>query len=284
MKSLLKLLVVALCLAESLNPAWAAEERILFMAGAAAQPVVEPLAKAFETKTGIKVDVNIAGSGMLLSQIELSGKGDIYFPGSIDFIDKAVKDGMVDESTVTPIVYLVPSINVQKGNPHKIKTLKDLCRPGLRVAIAQPETVCLGVFAVELAERFLSPEEKKAFRANLVTYTESCEKTAAALLLKSADAVIGWSVFEYWNPELIETVKLTPDEIVRISYLAVAITKRSQHLEASKKFVEFMKSPEGLEFFKKFHYFTTAEEALAYVGADKPVGGTPYNVPAEWMK
>lgn len=45
-----------------------------------------------------------------------------------------------------------------------------------------------------------------------------------------------------------------------------------------------MKSPEGLEFFKKFHYFTTAEEALAYVGADKPVGGTPYNVPAEWMK
>ncbi|MBP7633799.1 molybdate ABC transporter substrate-binding protein [Candidatus Ozemobacteraceae bacterium] len=284
MKSVMKLLLASLCLIGPLNPAWTAEERILFMAGAAAQPVVEPLAKAFETKTGIKVDVNIAGSGMLLSQIKLSGKGDVYFPGSIDFIDKAVKDGVVDESTVTPIVYLVPSINVQKGNPHGIKTLKDLCRPGLRVAIAQPETVCLGVFAVELAERFFSPEEKKAFRANLVTYTESCEKTATAILLKSADAVIGWSVFEHWNPEMIETVKLTPDEIVRISYLAVAVTKSSQHLEASKKFIEFMKSPDGLEFFKKFHYFTTAEEALAYVGADKPVGGTPYTVPAEWMK
>lgn len=284
MKSMITFLVVATCFIGGLNPARAAEDRILFMAGAAAQPVVEPLSRAFEAKTGIKVDVNIAGSGMLLSQIKLSGKGDVYFPGSIDFIDKAVKDGVVDESTITPIVYLVPSINVQKGNPHGIKTLKDLCRPGLRVAIAQPETVCLGVFAVELAERFFSPDEKKAFRANIVTYTESCEKTATALLLKSVDAVIGWSVFEHWNPDMIETVKLTPDEIVRISYLAVAVTKSSQHVEASKKFIEFMKSTDGLEFFKKFHYFTTAEEALAYVGADKPVGGTPYAVPAEWMK
>ncbi len=284
MKSVMKLLLLSSCLLGVLNPAWAAEERILFMAGAAAQPVVEPLVRAFEAKTGIKVDLNTGGSGMLLSQIKLSGKGDVYFPGSIDFIDQAVKDGVIEESTVTPIVYLVPSINVQKGNPHGIKTLKDLCRPGLRVAIAQPETVCLGVFAVELAERFFTPEEKKAFRANIVTYTESCEKTATALLLKSVDAIIGWSVLEHWNPELIETVKLAPEEIIRISFLAVAITKRSQHPEAAKTFVEFMKSPEGLEFFKQFHYFTTPEEALAYVGADKPVGGTPYVVPAEWMK
>lgn len=284
MKSLVKLLVAAVCLVGNLDPACAAEKRILFMAGAAAQPVVEPLVRAFEAKTGIKVDVNIAGSGMLLSQIKLSKMGDVYFPGSIDFIDRAAKDGVIDESTVTPIVYLVPAINVQKGNPQNITSLKDLCRPGLKVAIAQPETVCLGVFAVELVERFFSPDDKRAFRANLVTYTESCEKTATAILLKTADAVIGWSVFEHWNPELIQTVKLAPEEIVRISYLAVAVTKYSQNVEASKKFVEFMKSPEGLEFFKKFHYFTTPAEALAYVGADRPVGGIPYKVPAEWMK
>lgn len=284
MKSLVTFLVAAVCLAGSLNPARAAEERILFMAGAAAQPVVEPLAKAFEAATGIKVDVSIGGSGMLLSQIKLSRQGDVYFPGSIDFIDKAAKEGLIDESTVTPVVYLVPAINVQRGNPHDIASLKDLCRPGLKVAIAQPETVCLGVFAVELVERLFTPEEKRAFRANLVTYTESCEKTATAISLKTVDAVIGWSVFEHWNPELIQSVKLPPEEVVRISYLAVAVTKNSLHVEAAKKFVEFMKSPEGLEFFKKFHYFTTPGEALEYLGAERPVGGTPYEVPAEWMK
>lgn len=284
MKSVMKICLAAACLMGSMVLPCFGEERILFMAGAAAQPVVEPLARAFEAKTGVRVDVNIGGSGMLLSQIKLSKKGDVYFPGSIDFIEQAKKDGQIDESSVTPIVYLVPSINVQKGNPKKVRTLKDLCQPGLKVAIAQPETVCLGVFAVELVERFFTPEEKRAFRANLVTYTESCEKTATAIVLKSVDAVIGWSVFEHWNPELIETVKLGPDEIIRISYLAVAVTRHSQNVEASKKFIEFMKSQEGLEFFRKFHYFTTAEEALEYVGQQKPVGGTPYTVPADWMK
>ena len=253
------------------------------MAGAASKPVVEDLAKGFEKKTGIKVDVNIGGSGMLLSQMKLAKKGDVYFPGSIDFIERAKKDNVIDEATVIPIVYLVPAINVQKGNPKNIKELKDLCQPGLKVIIANPESVCLGVFAVELVDTFFSPEEKKAFRRNIVNYAESCEKTANSLALKSADAVLGWSVFEHWNPELIETVKLDPANIVRISYLAVAVTKYVKNPQAAQKFIDYMKSSEGLEYFKKFQYFITPEEALKYVGQDKPVGGAAYNVPAEWM-
>jgi molybdate transport system substrate-binding protein len=260
-----------------------ATESLLFMAGAAAAPVVEELAKAFESKTGIKVEISVGGSGMLLSQIKLAKKGDVYFPGSIDFIDQAKREGQIDETTITPVVYLVPAINVQRGNPHNVKCLKDLCRPGLKVAFANPESVCLGVFATELVEQFFSPEEKAAVRKNLVTYTESCEKTATAISLKSVDAVIGWSVFENWNPELIETVKLSPEEVIRISYLAVAVTKYAKNPETAKKFIEFMQSEEGLSFFKRYKYFTTANEALEYLGAEKPVGGKPFAVPTDWM-
>jgi len=266
----------------SVSRCWA-EERLLFMAGAAAKPVVEELAKGFEKKTGCAVDISIGGSGMLLSQIKLSKKGDLYFPGSIDFIEQAKKEGLLVESTVTPIVYLVPAINVQKGNPKNIKSLKDLCKPGLKVIIANPETVCLGVFATELFEKFFTPEEKKALRTNIVNYAESCEKTANSIALKSCDAVLGWSVFEHWNPELIETVKLDPSEIIRVSYLAVAATKYSKNLELAKQFIAFMKSHEGLEYFKKFKYFTSPQEALKYVGEEKPVGGKTFQVPPEWL-
>ena len=260
-----------------------AEERLLFMAGAASKPVVEELVKGFEKKTGIKVDANIGGSGMLLSQMKLSKKGDVYFPGSIDFIERAKKDGVINESTVTQIVYLVPSICVQKGNPKNIKSLKDLCKPGLKVIIAHPESVCLGVFAVELFEKLFNAEEKKAVRENILSYAESCEKTASSIALKSCDAVVGWGVFEHWNPELIETVKLDPSEIIRISYLAVATTKYAQNPKTAQQFIDYMKSPEGLEHFKKFQYFTTPEEALKYVGQAKPVGGNEYTVPPEWL-
>jgi molybdate transport system substrate-binding protein len=260
-----------------------AEERLLFMAGAAAQPVVEDLAKGFEKKTGIKVDINIGGSGMLLSQMKISRQGDVYFPGSIDFIEQAQKEGMIVASTVTPIVYLVPALNVQKGNPKNIRSLKDLCQPGLRVVIANPEFVCLGVFATEMVEKFFNAAEKAAFRQNIVNYAESCEKTANTIALKSADVVLGWSVFEHWNSELIETVKLDPAEIIRISYLAVAVTSFSPRMAQAQQFIDYMKSPEGLEYFKKFKYFTTPAEALTYVGQEKPVGGTPYTPPADWM-
>ncbi|NCB40237.1 MAG: extracellular solute-binding protein [Erysipelotrichia bacterium] len=261
-----------------------AEEHLLFMAGAAAAPVVEELAKAFENKTGVKVDVSVGGSGMLLSQIKLAKKGDVYFPGSIDFIDQARREGHIDESTITPIVYLVPSINVQRGNPKGIRNLKDLCQPGLKIAIANPESVCLGVFGTELFEKHFTVEEKQALRKNLVTYTESCEKTATAISLKAVDAIIGWSVFEHWSPDLIETVKLDHEEIIRISYLGVAVTKYAQNPETARKFIEFMKSDEGLKFFRRYKYFITPQEAFAYVGAEKPVGGEPFAVPTDWMK
>lgn len=261
----------------------AAEERLLLMAGAAAKPVVEELVKGFEKKTGIGVDVNIGGSGMLLSQIALSKKGDVYFPGSIDFIQLAEKQGHIIASTVTPIVYLVPAVNVQRGNPKKIASFKDLCKPGIRVVIANPESVCLGVFAVEAVETLFDPAEKAAFRRNVVTYAESCEKTANAIVLRTADAILGWSVFEHWNPELIETVKLAPAEILRVSYLAAAVTPYARDPKAAARLIEYMNSPEGLEYFKKYKYFTTADEALAYVGQKKPVGGSPYVVPADWM-
>jgi molybdate transport system substrate-binding protein len=80
---------------------------------------------------------------------------------------------------------------VQTGNPKNISTLADLAKPGLKLAIANPESVCVGLYAVEIIEKDMSAAEKTAFRANLLNYTDSCDKTATAIALKQVDAVIG---------------------------------------------------------------------------------------------
>jgi len=263
---------------------FAAENTLLIMTGAASKPAMEELAKEFEKNTGVKIELNISGSGVLLSQIKLTEKGDIYFPGSVDFIEKAKRENLIVETTETKIVYLVPAINVKKGNPKNIKSLKDLCKPDIKVIIANPEMVCLGVFAAELAERNFNAEEKAAFRKNIINYVESCEKTANVISLEAADAVIGWSVFENWDPKRIETVKINPDEVVRISYLSAAVTKYCKNTQLALKFIEYMKSPEGgMKFFEKYGYFTTPQDALKYLGKEKPVGGDEYIVPQEWL-
>jgi molybdate transport system substrate-binding protein len=260
-----------------------AAESLMVFAGAASKPPTEEAAKAFEAKTGVKVDVIFGGSGYVLSQMMLGRKGDLYFPGSSDYMEVAKKKDVVFPETEKNIVYLVPAINVQKGNPKNVKTVKDLTRPGLKVAIANPEGVCVGAYAVELVESLFTPEEKEAFRKNLINYTESCEKTATAISLKAADAVIGWRVFHYWDPERIETIPLERSQIIRVGYIPIAVAKSTTNRPLAQQFIDFLLSEEGKQIFRKYHYFMSADEAVAWIGEKKPVGGE-YVVPKDWIK
>ena len=256
-------------------------EGILIFAGSASKPPTEEVVRVFQEKTGIHVDVIFGGSGFVLSQMKLGKKGDLYFPGSSDFMEKAKKEALVFPESEKLVVYLVPSINVQKGNPKGIHSLKDLTRDGIRVAIANPEMVCVGLYAVEIIEKNLAPADKEKFRRNLVNYTESCEKTAVAISLKAVDAVLGWEVFHYWDPDRIETIYLKPDEISRIGYLPIAISKYTRDRSSAQKFIDFLLTREGKAIFQKYHYLMTPQEARRFTRPDTPVGGD-YLIPEGW--
>jgi molybdate transport system substrate-binding protein len=258
-------------------------ERLLAYVGAASKPPTEEVAKLYQEKTGVKVDLVFGGSGYVLSQMRLTRQGDIYFPGSSDYMEIAKREGDVFPETEEIIVYLAPAINVQRGNPHNIRALRDLLRPDVRVAIANPEGVCVGAYAVEIIEQAFTAEEKKAFRKNLVSYTASCERTATAISLKMVDAVIGWRVFEDWDPGRIETVPLPKEQIPRIGYIPVAISKLTKNRESAQAFIDFLTGPEGRAVYAKHKYFATAEDAIAWIGEEKPVGGE-YVVPDEWIQ
>jgi molybdate transport system substrate-binding protein len=250
--------------------------------GSASKPPMEEIVELFEQKTQIKVDVIIGSSGFVLSQMELTGMGDIFFPGSSDFMEMAKTKNLVYPETEQIPMYLVSAINVVKGNPKKIYGLRDLLRPDLKIAIASPKEVCVGTYAVEIIEKNFSQKEKEQFRANILTYSESCDKTASLIAMKSVDAVIGWSVFEHWNPEAIETIKLNSSELIRVGYIPLAISKNTKQKELAQQFIDFVMSEEALKIFKKHHYFTSSDEANAYIGEEKPVGGV-YQLPSDWI-
>lgn len=256
--------------------------RLLVFAGAASKPVAEEAAELYRRQTGVRVELVFGGSGYVLSQMKLMREGDVYFPGSSDYMELAKRDGLVFADSERILVYLVPAINVQKGNPLNIRELRDLTRPGVKVAIADPAGVCVGAYAVEIIERAFSDEEKIAFRRNLLNYTESCEKTATAVALKMADAVIGWSVFEHWDPQRIETIPLDKSQIPRVGYIPAAVAAFTKDRAAAERFIDFLAGPEGRRLFAKHHYFGTAEEAFRWLGEEKPVGGE-YSVPKAWM-
>ncbi len=246
--------------------------------GSASKPATEEAAKLFEERTGAQVVLHFGGSGQMLSQIRLTHRGDLYFPGSSDYMELACREGLAVAETEERIVYLIPAINVPKGNPQGIKTLADLSRPGVRVGIARPDAVCVGLYAVEVLDKAGLAEQ---VRPQIVTQAESCEKTAQLVALGSVDAVIGWRVFQYWDPEKIETILLPPEQISRIGYIPIAMTPFANDKELAQQFIEFLRSDSGQAVFRKWHYLTSEAEARAFATPETPVGGY-WPLPEGW--
>ncbi len=235
--------------------------KIFAFCGAASTPVLEESAQAYEEKTGTKVELTFGGSGTVLSSMEISKMGDLFIPGSPDYMSKAINDGVVYPETVRMIAYLIPAIIVSKGNPKNIRGIEDLAKPGLRVGIGDPESVCVGLYAKELLEHNDLWDEVEE---NIVTYAASCSKAAALASLGQVDAIVGWDVFYSWTPEKVDIVYIDPDKIPRIAYVPGAVSIYTQDRSEAQGFLDFLLSLEGREIWAKYGYIASEEEAREF--------------------
>lgn len=228
----------------------ATAKSIKVFAGAAGTPPIREVARLYERKYGVTVECAFGGSGTMLSQMLLAKQGDVYIPGSDDFMDLAERKGVVAKGKRKIVAYLVPVIAVRKGNPKGIRTLQDLTRPGIRVGIARPKAVCLGDIAVEI---FRKAGLYDRIMRNVVTHAGSCSQTAAILKLNQVDVVIGWDVFAKWYPKDIEVISLPP-HLTRWRYIPAAVTKFARDPKEAQRFVDFITSSIGKAIFKKHGY------------------------------
>jgi molybdate transport system substrate-binding protein len=246
--------------------------------GSASKPAMEEITSRFERETGVAVNTVFGGSGTLLSQIELSQQGEIYLPGSPDYIVIARRKKLLVEDSERIVAYLVPAIVTPAGNPADIRSLADLARPGVRVGLGNPETVCLGLYSVELLEKNGLLDQ---VMRNVVTYGGSCSKTANLAAMSQLDAILGWRVFHFWNPERMSYVAIAPQQIPRISYIPISIPVHTRDLELSRSFVEFVLSPAGRSVYERLGYLTDLEAARA-LAPDASVGGE-YTLPEKYF-
>ncbi len=252
-------------------------KEISVFAGSASKPALDEAAAAFEKQTGVKVFLTYGGSGTVLSQMELSKNGDLYIPGSPDYLVKSESKKITDPASTKIIAYLIPAINVQTGNPKNIQSLSDLTKSGIKVGIGNPTTVCVGLYAVELLNKNHLLAD---VYTNIVTQAASCDNTATLISLKSVDAVIGWSVFQAWDPKNIETIYLNPEQIPRIAYVPAAVSTFVKEREAATAFIDFLVSPDGQDIFRKWGYDVTEAEARKYA-PNAQIGGE-YQLPDSW--
>jgi molybdate transport system substrate-binding protein len=145
---------------------------------------------------------------------------------------------------------LVPEIDVAKGNPLKVKSLADLVKPGIRIVVGDPKSVCLGLIAqTALQQKGLWDKAQK----QVGTYASNCEDILNNLLLGEADAVIGWDMWPRQHPDKVQGIAL-PAELARKRNIPAAVIKWSTQPEAAKAFIAFLVSDEGQQVFGKHGY------------------------------
>ena len=250
---------------------------LLVFAGSASQPPLEEAARLFEARTGMHVSLHLGGSGAMLSQIRLTGQGDLFIPGSPDYLEIAREQHLV-EGEATVLAYLVPAIIVAKGNPLRIQSLDDLARPNLKVGIANPDGVCVGLYAAEILTANGVAEKVKP---NLRGQVESCARAASMIPLGMADAVLGWREFAAWNPAAMEPVLLRPEQVPRLAFVPAVKVRGSGNPLAAAAFTEFLTSADGAAIFRKWGYMTREDEVRAL--APKARIGGVYRLPEGWQ-
>ncbi len=234
--------------AEAPPPAPRGGKALVIFAGAASQPATMEAVALYKRLYGVPVECTFGGSGAVLNQVRMEQYGDIYLPGSNEYMDVAEKDGLVLPKTRRVICRLAPAICVASGNPLGIRGVADLARPGLRLTIGDPGSVCLGRIAVDAFRRAGISDK---VRSNIVTYASDCQQIINLIRLGEVDAAVGYAVFGRQSPDLLDVILIEGGAAVNIPAAVIVYSKRPQE---AQRLVDFLAGPQGKEIFRKHGY------------------------------
>jgi ABC-type molybdate transport system substrate-binding protein len=144
--------------------------------------------------------------------------------------------------------------------------------------MADPEGVCVGLYAVEVLTANQLAERVKP---NLRGRVESCARAAAMIPLGMTDAVLGWREFAAWNPAAMEAVLLRPEQVPRLAYVPAVRIRGAANPAGAAAFTAFLTSHGGQAIFRKWGYLTR-EADVRLLAPQARIGGS-YRLPEGWQ-
>lgn len=227
-----------------------AKGNITVAAGAGTKAAMDDLKVEFEAKNpGTTVNIQYGNSAEIFSILETQKSADLVVPGDLTFMDNAKNKGYLANDSITPLVYHIPVIGVQKGNPKNINNISDLGQPGLKVGLGDVNGTAVGKQAVKLLNKTGNLE---AVETNVVVYAPTVNQLMTYLTTGQVDAAIVMkdSAFRAANEGKIDIITI-PEEQNEIGTIGVALTVFSENENTALKFLDFISSSEGMAIWEK---------------------------------
>jgi molybdate transport system substrate-binding protein len=223
-------------------------DALLIYAGAGLKKPMQDIGSSFTNETGIPVLFNFQGSGALLSQMQITHKGDIFVPGGTADYKTGQEKGLVYEPQY--LAYHVPVIAVQKGNPLNIMKIEDFTRPGLKIGLGDIKATAIGSAGEKIFRKHGIADDVEI---NVVVRTATINELVTAMNAGTLDASL--LTRDQINSETMDSIPLT-DAMDTVLIVPIGTTSFSKQSEKAQKFVEYAVSDLGKASFKKFGFPT----------------------------
>jgi len=259
------LLVAALVAA--LLPAGKGDTEILVLCGGSMRPAMEEVIAGYRSTlpadSPVTVTLTTGSSGDLAAQMVNTQKGDIYVCHD-PWIKWCEERKLVTDWR--PVAGLKVVIGVQKGNPKGIRSMEDLARPGIRLAVGSPKHSTSGVITEEVLKK---AEYGDAVRKNISLEARVHGKRSADLAFGLLDAAFIWNAVAHTYREKIDAVPIDDrlvDAVTSATYgrsdlrnvkVSIGITASAGKREEVREFWEYATTT-GRKAFER-NGFTPAE-------------------------
>ena len=214
---------------------WEEHPQVTFYCGAVNRKAVEKVIAEFETREGVTVNTTFDGCGTLTGRMAVianqdpdAGFPDLYMACDLHYLEN-VRPWFQDSVNVSDakLVLAVP-----KGST-KVTTLADILKPGVRVAIGQPEQCTIGALTRNLLkhEKMYEELQKKQQQEGEVVV----EKPSSALLVPDVltghvDVAIAYNTDMGPHGEKLDSIEIQSPLNEAIQPLSIARSSEQKQL------------------------------------------------------
>lgn len=227
---------------------------LLVYCAAVVRTPVEEIARAYEQERGVTIQLQFGGSGTLLSNLQVSGVGDLFISADASYIDIARDKNLV--AAAMPVVQVQPVLLVAKGNPKEIHGITDLQRADVRASLANPDAASIGKVTRSLLEASGQWEATKGAVEARGVFKPTVSDVANDVKLGAVDVGVVWNATARQYPDL-EPLPF-PEAAETRETVMVAVLKSTSSPDTASDFLYYLTSEgKGMTLFTR-HGFEAA--------------------------
>ncbi|MGI9470287.1 MAG: molybdate ABC transporter substrate-binding protein [Rubripirellula sp.] len=210
-----------------------ADSELMFFCAASNRAVIEKVLSDYKEETGRDVNVQYGASQTLLSQLEVTGAGDLYLPADDSYLEIAEEKGLVSE--VLPIAKMQLVVAVKRGNPKSIESFDDLLSKDVKLVQANPDAAAVG----KITRKILTEANLwDALDESTTAYRTTVTEAANDVLVGAADAAIVYDAVLHTYPDLQYVV--VPELEAGNSQVSIGVATSTRQSPTAVHFARFL--------------------------------------------